>query len=210
MRRASVLIADDHRMFVEGLRSLLADEFDLLETVDDGLALVNAVRRLHPDVIVSDISMPQLGGIDALILLRNEMPNLRMVFLTMHNDVTYACRALEAGALGYVLKHSAHHELQQAIRAALVGRSFVTPALAGEVLRSMQRGKVDQAMTLTPRQREVLQLLAEGLTTKQIATRLTISARTVEFHKYTLMESIGAKSMAELIRFAVKHGVVSD
>ncbi len=210
--RPSVLLADDHRMFAEGLRSLLADEFELLETVDDGLALVEAALRLRPDLVVADIGMPRLNGLDALARLRADMPKLRLVFVTMHDDVAYARRAMEAGAMGYVLKQSASTELLQALRAALAGRRFITPSCADALLRTMHDGSAAAggAGMPTPRQREVLELLAEGLSAKQIAARLNISARTVEFHKYTLMESVGAKSNAELIRYATKHGFVPD
>lgn len=211
-RRPRVLLADDHRMFAEGLRSVLAEEFELLEIVEDGLAMIDAAKRLRPDVIVADITMPRLNGIEALERLRGDLPDVRVVFLTMHKDVTYARRALAAGAMGFVLKHSAMTELVLALRAALEGRTFIAPALAGDLLRATMRGPgsaPDPIAALTPRQREILQLLAEGKSAKQIAAALDISARTVEFHKYTLMESVGAKNTAELIHFAIRHGIVA-
>ncbi len=207
-----VLLADDHRMFVEGLRSLLAKEFELLEIVEDGVALIEAAKRLRPDVIIADITMPQLNGIEALIRLRTELPEVRVVFLTMHRDAAYARRAVAAGAMGFVLKHSAVEELLFALHAALEGRTFITPALTADVLRAIEKGPAgvaDPVSAITPRQREILQLLAEGRSAKQIATALDISARTVEFHKYTLMESIGAKNTAELLHFAIRHGIVA-
>lgn len=207
--RPRLLLADDHRLFGEGLGNLLADEFDIVGVVGDGLALVEAALRLRPDLIVSDISMPGLSGLDALERLRADMPEVRVVFVTMHDDVAYARRALDAGAAGYVLKQSASTELMQALHAALDGRRFVTPSCADALLRSMQGGASANAVP-TPRQREVLQLLVQGLSAKQVAARLEISARTVEFHKYTLMESIGAKNIAELIRYATRHGIVAD
>jgi DNA-binding NarL/FixJ family response regulator len=207
--RPRVLLADDHRLFAEGLGSLLADEFELVGVVEDGLALVEAALRLRPDLIVADISMPQLNGLDAMEQLRRDLPEVRVVFVTMHADAAYARRAMEAGAMGYVLKQSAATELLQALHAALDGQRYVTPSCADALLRSMQGGAAATALP-TPRQREVLQLLAQGLSVKQIAARLDISARTVEFHKYTLMESIGAKSLAELIRYAARHGIVID
>ena len=212
-RRPRVLLADDHRMFAEGLRSLLAEEFELLEVVEDGLAMIDAAKRLRPDVIIADITMPRLNGIEALAQLRRDLPDARVVFLTMHKDVAYARRALAAGAMGFVLKHSALTELVLALRAALEGRTFITPALAGDVLRAANRdpdGAADPVAAMTPRQREILQLLAEGRSAKQIAAILDISARTVEFHKYTLMESVGAKNTAELIHFAIRHGIVAE
>jgi DNA-binding NarL/FixJ family response regulator len=211
-RRPRVLLADDHRMFAEGLRSVLADEFELLEIVEDGLAMIEAAKRLRPDVIVADITMPRLNGIEALERLRGDLPDVRVVFLTMHKDVTYARRALAAGAMGFVLKHSAMTELVLALRAALEGRTFIAPALAGDLLRATTRGPggaPDPIAALTPRQRVILQLLAEGKSAKQVAATLGISARTVEFHKYTLMESVGVKNTAELIHFAIRHGIVA-
>jgi len=210
--RPRVLLADDHRMFVEGLRSLLAEEFDLLEIVEDGVALVDAAKRLRPDVIIADITMPRLNGIEALTQLRAELPDVRVVFLTMHRDAAYARRAIAAGAKGFVLKHSAVDELLFALHAALEGRTFITPALTADVLRAMEKdpaGIADPVSAITPRQREILELLAQGKSAKQIAATLDISARTVEFHKYTLMESVGAKNTAELIHFALRHGIIA-
>jgi len=210
--RPRVLLADDHRMFVEGLRSLLAEEFDLVEIVEDGVALIEAAKRLRPDVIIADITMPRLNGIEALIQLRAELPDVRVVFLTMHRDAAYARRAVAAGAMGFVLKHSAVNELLFALHAALEGRTFITPALTADVLRAMEKdptGVADPVSAITPRQREILHLLAQGKSAKQIAAALDISARTVEFHKYTLMESVGAKNTAELIHFAIRHGIVA-
>jgi DNA-binding NarL/FixJ family response regulator len=174
--------------------------------------MVEAAKKLRPDVIVTDISMPHLNGIDALARLKQDNPSVKVVFLTMHHDVAYARHVLETGALGFVLKHSASAELAMAIRAALDGKMFITPALAGEVFGSMRHDPSqarDPATTLTPRQREILQLIAEGRSAKEIATELGISARTVEFHKYLMMESMHIKHSAELIHFAIKHGVVT-
>jgi DNA-binding NarL/FixJ family response regulator len=210
-RRPRVLIADDHLLVAEALTSLLKDEFDLVGVVEDGRALVEAAGRLRPDVIVADITMPHLNGIDALLRLRQGGDRVPVVFLTMHRDVTFARRALEAGASGVVLKHSASVELVAALRAALEGRTYLTPQLAGEVLKAMKRGSQrseDPAAVLTLRQREVLQLLAEGRSAKEIAASLSISTRTVEFHKYQMMEALGLRTSAELIHFAIKHGVV--
>ena len=210
MTRPRVLIADDHRIVAEGLQGLLAPEFDLIDIVEDGRALVEAARAKHPDVIVADINMPELNGIEALVQLRRDNPDARVVLLTMHRDVVFARRALEAGALGYVLKHSAASELLLAVRAALQGRTFITPAIAGELLLSFRQGAnvdADPVAVLTVRQREILQLLAEGRSAKEIAARLNISPRTVEFHKYKMMESLNVNSSAELVRFAVKHGI---
>jgi len=204
-------MADDHLLVAEALKSLLTPEFDLVGVVEDGRALVEAAGRLRPDVIVADITMPQLNGIEALVQLRQGGDSVPVVFLTMHRDVTFARRALEAGASGFVLKHSASVELIAALHAALEGKTYLTPQLAGEVLEAMQQGPEradDPIGALTPRQREVLQLLAEGQSAKQIATSLSISARTVEFHKYRMMETLGLRANAELIHFAIKNGLV--
>ena len=210
MKRPRVLLADDHRLVAEGLKSLLSDEFDLVGVVEDGRAMIEAARKLRPDVIVADITMPHLNGIDALGQLKRDELEVPVVFLTMHPEVAYARRALEAGALGYVLKHAAPAELISAIRAALDGKTYVSPAVAGEVLRVMN-GKPDEAgdpvASLTPRQREILQLLAEGRSAKEIGDTLAISARTVEFHKYQMMEKLDIHTNAELVHFTLKHGI---
>jgi DNA-binding NarL/FixJ family response regulator len=210
-RRPRVLLADDHLLVAEALESLLTPEFDLVGVVEDGRALVEAAGRLRPDVIVADVTMPHLNGIDALAQLRQGGDRTPVVFLTMHRDVTFARRALDAGASGFVLKHSASLELITAIRAALHGKTYLTPQLAGEILESMKEGSEeagDPLGSLTPRQREVLQLLAEGRSAKEIGASLGISTRTVEFHKYQMMETLDIHTSAELIHFAIKHGLV--
>jgi len=211
-RRPRVLLADDHRLVAEGIRGLLESEFEVVDVVEDGRALLERAQALKPDVIVADIAMPHLNGIDALARLKQLDDRVRVVFLTMHRDVAYARRALDAGALGYVLKHAAPNELTTAVRAALEGKTYLTPTLAGEVLRDLkshpeQAG--DPVASLTPRQREILQLLAEGCSAKQVAATLGISARTVEFHKYQMMNRLELQSSAELVGFAIKHGIVS-
>src|SRR5271170_3652697 len=210
MKRPRVLLADDHRMVAEGLKSLLSDEFELVGVVEDGRALIEAARKLHPDVIVADITMPHLNGIDALTRLRRDDMQMPVVFLTMHVEVAYARRALESGAAGYVLKHSAPAELITAIRAALDGKTYVSPAVAGDVLRVINRQPEkgdDPVAALTPRQREILQLLTEGRSAKEIGDTLAISARTVEFHKYQVMEKLNLHTNAELVHFSLKHGI---
>jgi len=209
--RPKVLLADDHRIVAEGLKSLLQNEFELVGIVEDGRSLVTAARTLKPDVIVVDVSMPHLNGIDAIPLLRNQDPNVKIVILTMHQDPAYARRGIAAGAQGFVLKHSAADELVLAINAALKGHIFITPALTRDVLKGSRKGtdaKDKAERGLTPRQREILQLLAEGHSAKEIAATLAISPRTVEFHKYQIMELHDIHSNAELIHFAIKHGVV--
>jgi DNA-binding NarL/FixJ family response regulator len=210
--RPRVLLADDHRMVAEGLRSLLSPEFELLDVVEDGRALILAAKRLRPEVIVADITMPHLNGLDALTQLKKDNPEVKVVLLTMHQEVAYARRALEAGASGYVLKHSAPAELIAAIRAALNGQMYITPALAGAVFHALQhepQKDSEPVGQLTPRQREILQLLAEGRSAKEIGDVLGISARTVEFHKYQMMETLGLRHSTELVHFAIKHGIVA-
>ena len=213
MSKPTVLLADDHRIVLEGLRTLLEPEFELVGTVPDGRALLKAAKKLDPDVIVLDISMPALNGMEAARKLRDSGMRARIVFLTMHPDAAYATRALDAGASGYVLKHSASSELVTAIREALRGRTYVTPIIAGELVHAYKESapqRQDADSNLTPRQREVLQLLAEGRSAKDIADALCISPRTVEFHKYRMMEELSIRTTAELVRFAVKHGIVDE
>ena len=211
MSRPRVLLADDHRVVAEGLKRLLADDFELVGMVEDGRALVASAKKLQPDIVVADISMPQLNGIDAMAQMKKDNPDIKVVFLTMHQEPAYARRALEAGAAGFVVKHSAPEELVMAIQAALKGQTFITPALASEVLRQARHEprEGDDRQLLTPRQREILQLVAQGKSAKEIAAELAISARTVEFHKYQMMETHGLHSNAELIHFAIKHGIVT-
>jgi DNA-binding NarL/FixJ family response regulator len=211
MKRPRVLLADDHKIVVEGLRSLLEPEFDLVGTAEDGRALVATAKKLQPDVIVADISMPLLNGIEAAEQLKRAALGAKIIFLTMHPDVTYAMRALEAGASGYLLKHSAPSELVAAIREVLKGRTYVTPMIATDLLKSLMGRSThrDKVGRLTPRQREVLQLVAEGHSAKEIASILRISPRTVEFHKYRIMGDLGLRTNAELVQFAIKHGVAS-
>lgn len=212
MNKARVLLADDHRVVAEGLRSLLEPEFELVGIVENGRELLTQAKALCPDVIVADITMPSLNGIEAVEQLKKAGSNAKIVFLTMHHDVMYANRAFEAGASGFVLKHSAPDELLTAIREALKGRTYVTPMIAGELMESyksgsgLQKGKFGK---LTSRQREVLQLLAEGKSAKEVAKILHISTRTVEFHKYHIMEKLGVKTSAELVQLAIKHGIIS-
>jgi DNA-binding NarL/FixJ family response regulator len=212
MKRTRVLLADDHKIVLDGLKSLLEPEFELAGTVGDGRALVSAVEQLHPDVIVVDISMPLLNGIEAVRQIKKLDKQVKVVFLTMHPDVTYAIRAFEAGASGYVLKHSAASELLTAIHEAIKGRTYVTPMIAGELVQAYKGGtyrQTEEAQQLTQRQREILQLLVEGNSAKEIANLLNISPRTVEFHKYNMMSKLELKSLSALIQYAIKHGFAS-
>jgi DNA-binding NarL/FixJ family response regulator len=210
MNRPRILLADDHRLVADGLRSLLLSEFDLVGVVEDGRSLVEAAKKLLPDVIVADIGMPKLNGLEALSQLKKDNSQVKVVMLTMHREPAFARRAIEAGASGFVLKHSAADELLTAIRAALEGKTYLTPAIAAGVFSEMKPGgnqTGDPQSALTVRQREILQLLAEGLSAKEIAAQLNISTRTVESHKYQMMESLAINNSAELVHYALKHGI---
>jgi DNA-binding NarL/FixJ family response regulator len=212
MKKLRVLLADDHRLVAEGLRSLLEPHFDVVGIVADGRELLSAASTLGPDVIVLDISMPSLNGIEAVRQLRATGSPAKVVFLTMHREVTYAVRALEAGACGFVLKHSAASELITAIQEALKGGTYITPQLATDVVDALQRRGPTRAVRsgeLTPRQREVLQLVTEGRSAKEIAAILRISRRTAEFHKARLMEALSVQSTAELVQYAIRTGLIS-
>ena len=211
MARPRILLADDHTIVVEGLQRLLAPSFDLVGVAQNGVEMVDTCAAVKPDVVVADVSMPLLNGIDALRRLRRQKDETPVVFLTMHPDVTSATRALEAGAAGYVLKHSASDELVTAIREALAGRIFVSPALRSAAVeeRLIKGPGKTRAMELTPRQQEVLQLLAQGKSAKEIGAILGMSPRTVETHKYKVMDDLGLSTTAELVHYAIRHGLVS-
>lgn len=212
MKKARILLADDHRILTGGLRSLLEPEFDLVEIVEDGRQLVARAKELKPDVIVADITVPLLNGLEAVGQLRKAGSTAKVVFLTMHRDVSYAIKAFELGASAFVVKHSAPSELVSAIREALVGRTFVSPLIARELMEAEaenvnQRHDLDQVLSV--RQREVLQLFAEGKSAKEVAAILHISPRTAEFHKASIMKLLALRSTAELAQYAVRHGIIS-
>lgn len=212
MSKSRVLLADDHQILAEGLRGLLEPEFDVVGVVADGRELIAAAKKLRPDVIVADITMPSLNGIEAASQLRDAGVQSKVVFLTMHRDVAYARRAMDAGATGYVLKHSASKELVTAVRDALRGQTYVTPLIAGELLQAYREGNLgptDTAHRLTPRQREVLQLFAEGRSAKEVAALLKISIRTAEFHKARIFEALGLQTTAELVQYTIRNGIIS-
>ena len=211
MKRPRILIADDHRIVAEGLRSLLEPEFELVEVVEDGAQMVEAAKQFAPDVIVADITMPRLNGLEALEQLRSANCTAKVIFLTMHKDATYAARALHAGASGFVLKHSASSELVNAIRESLMGRAYVTPAVA-ESLKEWSASRLESTVegvsNLTPRQREVLQLFAEGRSAKEVAHWLHISTRTAENHKARIMKLLGLSTTADLVQYALRHQII--
>lgn len=207
MRRPRVLLADDHRVVLDGLVSLLSPTCDLVDTVGDGRALIEAVIRLDPDIVVADISLPLLNGIDALVQLRRKGLRAKVIFLTMHRDAAYVTRAMEEGASGFVLKHSASAELLTAIRKVLHGKTYVAPILngCGPTARLWPRTS-DAASQLTARQREVLRFVAQGRSAKEIGAALNISPRTVEFHRNKIKQEFHIRNQAELVQFALRHG----
>ena len=212
MKKTRLLIADDHTLVLEGLKRILEEEFDLAGTAENGRDLLRLAEELRPDVVLVDISMPQLNGIDAARQLLKILPQSKIIFVTMHADPDYVAEAFRAGASGYVLKRSAASELVTAVQEVMKGRYYVTPLVTREALSPLLGEKVDfkkLSSTLTSRQREVLQLVAEGRTVKEIATALEISAKTVEFHKSALMERLGIHSTAELTRYAIEHGLIA-
>ncbi|MDP2381492.1 MAG: response regulator transcription factor [Nitrospirota bacterium] len=212
MTKPSILLADDHTMFVEALQKVLEPEFNLVGSVGDGRALIEAAPRLEPDVILLDLSMPLLNGIDAAQQLRRLVPDAKLVFLSMHGDPTYVTEAFRAGASGYVLKRASATELVQAIRASLRGHLYVSPLLAKGVLDPLLHQRTSPASaqaTLTLRQREVLQLVAEGRSLKEIASILCVSSKTIEFHKARIAKQLGLRTTADLTKYAVTHGLVS-
>ncbi len=212
MNKTRILIADDHQILAEGIRGLLEPEFEVIGVVSNGRELVAAAKTQRPDVIVADISMPSLNGIEAAIQIRDAGLTAKVVFLTMHRDVAYARQAIEAGAAGYVLKHSVSSELVTAIHDALQGQTYISPIIAGELLQSYrQKESVDgaSAKPLTPRQREVLQLIAEGHSAKQIAAVLKVSVRTAEAHRAHIMDALELRSTAELVQYAIRNGIIS-
>ena len=212
MSKPRVLLADDHSLVLEGFRRILSDQCDLVGMVEDGRALIEAAQRTHPDIVILDVSMPLLNGIDAATQLKKLQPAIKVIFVTMHADADYVRSAFEAGASGYLLKRSAVDEFDQAIRAVWAGHTYITPLIAKDlidVLLSAGSGQPKQRKSLTFRQREVLQLLAEGRTVKDIAVRLNISTRTVEFHKAQVMEQLNLRTTAELIKYALTHGFLA-
>ncbi len=212
MPRTRVLLADDHAVVAQGLESLLKDEFELVGVVHDGKALVLAAEKLKPDVVVTDISMPLLNGIGAIRQIRERRPETKIVVLTMHADSELAVSAFRAGASGYVLKISPSEEFVEAIEQVARGRSYVTPLLAKNVIDVLieARENPGDGETLTARQREVLQLIAEGRTMKEVASILNISPRTAESHKYEMMQVLGVKTTAALVRYAVRRKLVAN
>ena len=210
MSRPRLLIADDHRLLVEGYRKLLETEFDVVGEVEDGRALLELAPQLRPDVILLDVSMPLVNGIEAARRLKPLLPATKMLFVSMHADAQYVAEGFRAGGSGYLLKSCASSELVRAIHQVLNGRRYVTPAIyTGELVQTAEVRPGTTLPQLSPRQREVLQLVTEGQTAKEIAGRLRISVKTVEFHKTRIMRALRVRSVAELTRYAVTRGLVS-
>jgi DNA-binding NarL/FixJ family response regulator len=212
MGRPRVLLADDHRLLREAFAQLLEPGCDVVGAVGDGRALLAAAQELRPDIVVLDIAMPLLNGLDAARQLKGRMPEVRLIFLTVSEDPDLAAEAFRAGASGYLLKNSAASELITAIQEVDQGRSYVTPLATQALIGSLTRepGPARETRQLTLRQREVLQLLVEGRTMKEIAHILAITPRTVAFHKYGMMEDLGIKTSAELVQFAIKQHIVTS
>ncbi len=212
MKRIRILVGDDHPFILEGVRRLLERHYDVVGAVNNGKALAEAAVRLAPDVVVLDVSMPILNGIDAAREIKKALPITKFVFLSMHSNAIYMRKAFDAGASAYVLKSSASEELLTAINAAIKGRSYVSPSFGQDVIDRLQDRSAQAKRTvieLTNRQRQILQLIAEGKQNKEIAEILDVSVKTVEFHRSCLMTKLGAHTVAELTRFAIQEGLVS-
>ena len=203
-RRPTILIADDHTIVAEGLVKLLSRRFDVVATVADGTALVEAAERFRPDIIIADLEMPSLSGLEALERLKKRGVASKFVILTMHKEASVAARAMRAGASAFLLKHSAGNELIDAIDEVLNGRTYLSPAVTKDILAALDERRGDE-IALTRRQRDVLRLIVEGRRMKEIAAILDLSARTVETHKYEMMRVLGVQSTAELVALAVKR-----
>jgi len=213
MSRPRLLLADDHTLLLEGIRLMLEPEFELVGSVEDGQALLAAAEKLKPDVILLDISMPILNGIDAARQLRKIVPSSKLIFLTMHGDADYVTEAFRAGASGYLLKRSAASELVTAIREVLKGHHYVSPLVtrnALELLMGATKSDSKFADGLTSRQRQILQLVAEGRTRKEIAGTLGISVKTVEFHKATLARELNLRTSSDFTLYAIEHGMIAS
>jgi DNA-binding NarL/FixJ family response regulator len=211
MKRARIILADDHTLLVDAFRALLQSHFEVVATFADGRRLVQGAPALEPDVIVLDIGMPIMNGLIAGQQLKQLLPKVKLIYLTMNQDPDLAAEAFRLGASGYLLKGSAGSELVHAINEVLLARSYITPlmtkGMVGSFIQNLKRRKTRHELTL--RQREVLQLLAEGRSMKEVAYLLNVTPRTVAFHKYTMMDQLHLKSSAELIQFAMKTSVVA-
>ena len=212
MHRSTILVADDHNLVAELCKKLLEPEFEVVGTVSDGRELMRAATALKPDVIIVDIGMPVLNGLDAAEHIKHVLPAIKVVFLTMNNDVEVAAEAFRRGASGYLVKTCATSEVVSCVRDVLRGKTFLSPRIsrdAVDFLRRQRKRLVEEEERLTGRQREVLQLLAEGKVMKEVGGILHMTPRTVAFHKYRIMEVLGAKSSADLVKYAVKNHIIA-
>lgn len=207
--RPRVIIADDHALVLEGLVTLLAPDYDIVATAEDGPTLLRQVDELRPDLVLLDISLPLVNGIEAAREIGDRQPETRIIMVTMHADATFVRQSFAAGASGYVVKRSASRELLTAIAQVLAGGTYVTPLISAEPAEGATAARASSFGRLTHRQKQVLQQVAEGRSAKEIASTLAISVKTVEFHKNGVMRSLGLRTTADLVRFAVKHGLVS-
>ena len=213
MNRPRVLLADDHTLVLDGFRKLLEDRCEVVGVAEDGRTLLRVAQEHQPDIVTLDISMPQLNGVDAARKLKKILPRTKLIFVTMHADPAYVNEAFKAGASGYLLKRSAGSELLQAIQSVMDGQCYVTPLVAKGLVKSVITGgrpAVSKDELLTARQREVLQLVAEGMTVKEIASTLNISPKTVEFHKSHIMTQLDLHTTAELTKYALVHGLIAS
>ena len=208
--RARLIIADDHTLLAEACKSLLEPEFEVVAIVNNGRALLQVAPQLRPEVVIVDIAMPQLNGLDAGEQLKRLDPSTRLVYMTMNTDPEVAAEAFRRGAAGYVLKNSAAEELVSAIRCVLKGESYLSPSITKDTVRFLLKGgkSNEEEGGITARQSEVLQLLAEGKSMKEIASALNVKPGTVAFHKYKMMESLGLKTNAELLQYAIRHHII--
>src|SRR5262245_29025155 len=213
MSRPRVLLGDDHTLVLDGYRKLLEDQCEIVGVAEDGRTLLRMAQDLDPDIITLDISMPQLNGVDAAKKLKKLLPRTKLIFVTMHADPAYVNEAFKAGASGYLLKRSAGSELRQAVQSVMEGQCYVTPLVAKGLVQSVITGGKPAALqdkSLTPCQREVLQLVAEGMTVKEIASTLNLSPKTVEFHKSQIMTQLDLHTTAELTKYALVHGLLTS
>jgi len=207
----SIILAEDHSLVAGGLQLLLEPEFEVLEVVGNGIEAVEVCRKRRPDIAILDISLPQMNGLEALREIKKDLSRTRVVMLTGMADVTVATEAFRLGANGYVLKHSAPTELLTALREVAQGRTYITPRIANDVLQRLMApsSKNESGPNLTARERQILQLIAEGKSSKEAGASLGVTPRTIEFHKRNLMEKTGLRSTAELARYAAEKGLVS-
>jgi DNA-binding NarL/FixJ family response regulator len=212
MNRPRIVIADDHVMFAEGLKRLLEGEFDVLRLVPDGEQLIAACRELRPALALADISMPRMSGIEAARRLSRECPGVRVILLTMHDELSYVLAALDEGVSGFVLKTAPPGELPTAIRCVLAGGIHLSPTVNAEVIRARRdtgRRQGTEARPLSERQRAVVRMLAMGASAKEVAAALRLSVKTVEYHKYRSMKQLNIDTSAGLVRYAVQSGIAA-